>query len=134
MNKAILKQWYLMVSLVLSLYLVVVTILGFTPLKHEAFMKPLNTVSIYVLCFFVVELVVLYIMADSFKTYWKEQWISIIAVLSSLSATALIDGAIAIGSLTGRRRSKASRGSRRSRASRDSNCSRPPKERRSPKP
>lgn len=95
------KQWYLILSLVLSLYLVVVTILGFTPLKDEAFMKPLNTISLYVLGYFVVELIVLLVMADSMKTYLREQWISIIAVLSSLSVTALIDGAIAVGSLTG---------------------------------
>ena len=101
MNRAILKKWYLTLSLILSLYLVVVTILGFTPLKHEPFMKPLNGISIYVLIYFVVELAVLFFLADSFKTYLKEQWISIIAVLSSLSVTALIDGAIAIGSLTG---------------------------------
>lgn len=101
MNKAVLKQWYLILSLVLSLYLVVVTILGFTPLKDEAFMKPLNTISLYVLGYFVVELIVLLVMADSMKTYLREQWISIIAVLSSLSVTALIDGAIAVGSLTG---------------------------------
>ena len=101
MNKAALKQWYLTLSLMLSLYLVVVTILGFTPLKHDAFMKPLNTVSVYVLYFFVIELVVLFFLADSFKTYLKEQWISIVAVLSSLSVTALVDGAIAVGSLTG---------------------------------
>jgi hypothetical protein len=100
-NKAVLKQWYLILSLVLSLYLVVVTILGFTPLKDEAFMKPLNTISLYVLGYFVVELIVLLVMADSMKTYLREQWISIIAVLSSLSVTALIDGAIAVGSLTG---------------------------------
>lgn len=101
MNKSRLKQWYLTLSLMLSLYLVVVTILGFTPLKHEPFMEPLHTLSIYVLVFFVVELVVLYIMANDFKTYIKEQWISIMAVLSSLSVTALIDGAVAVGSLTG---------------------------------
>jgi hypothetical protein len=32
---------------------------------------------------------------------FKTQWISIVAVLSSLSVTALVDGVIAIGSLTG---------------------------------
>jgi len=100
-NKSTLKKWYLTISLVLSLYLVVVTILGFTPLKDEAFMKALNTISLYVLCYFVVELVVLFFMAESMKAYFKENWISIIAVLSSLSVTALIDGAIAVGSLTG---------------------------------
>ena len=100
-NKAVLKKWYLTLSLFLSLYLVVVTILGFTPLKHEPFMEPLNEVSHYVLGFFVVELIVLFFMADSAKTYFKEQWISIIAVLSSVSATAMINGAVAVGSLTG---------------------------------
>jgi len=100
-NKAVLKQWYLVLSLALSLYLVVVTILGFTPLKHEPFMGPLNTISIYVLCFFVAELLVLLFLADSFRTYLKENWISIIAVLSSVSATALVNGAVAVGSLTG---------------------------------
>ena len=101
MNKAVLKKWYLTLSLILSLYLVAVTILGLTPLKHEPFMKPLNTISIYVLCFFVAELVVLFFLADSFTSYLKEQWISIIAVLSSLSVTALINGAVAVGSMTG---------------------------------
>ena len=100
-NKALWKKWYYTLSLILSLYLLAVTILGFTPLKHEAFMKPLNSISMYVLGFFVVELIVLLIMTNNIKTYWKEHWISIVAVLSSLSVTALIDGAIAIGSLTG---------------------------------
>jgi hypothetical protein len=100
-NKAVLKKGYLIFSLVLSLYLLVVTILGFTPLRDEAFMKPLNTISVYVLCYFVLELIVLFFMADNLKTYLKEQWISIIAVLSSLSVTTLIDGVIAVGSLTG---------------------------------
>ena len=101
MNKAVLNKWYLIVSLVLSLYLVVVTVLGFTPLRDEAFMKPLNTISLYLLCYFIIELIVLFLMADNYKSYFKEQWISIIAVLSSISVSALVDGAIAIGSLTG---------------------------------
>jgi len=100
-KKAVLKKWYLTLSLILSLYLLVVTILGFTPLKEEAFMKSLNSISIFVLCYFVVELIVLFFLADNYKTFFKEQWISIIAVLSSLSITVLVDGAIAIGSLTG---------------------------------
>jgi hypothetical protein len=100
-NKAVLKQWYLMLSLVLSLFLVVVTILGFMPLGHAPYMETLHTISIYVLCFFVIELVVLFFLAGSFTSYLKEQWISIIAVLSSLSVAALADGMVAIGSLTG---------------------------------
>ena len=101
MKKAVLKKWYLTLSLILSLYLLVVTILGFTTLKEEAFIKSLNSISIYVLCYFVVELIVLFFLADNYKTFFKEQWISIIAVLSSLSITVLVEGAIAIGSLTG---------------------------------
>ena len=77
--------------------LVVVTILGFT----QPYMETLHTISIYVLFFFVVELVVLFFLADSCKSYLKEQWISIVAVLSSLSVTTLVNGAVAIGSLTG---------------------------------
>ena len=101
MNKAVLKQGYFVLSLVLSLYLVAVTILGFTPLKHEPFMGPLNKISIYVLCFFVAELIVLLFLAKSFQSYLKENWISIVAVLSSISVTALMNGAVAVGSLTG---------------------------------
>lgn len=101
MNKTVLKTWYLTLSLLLSLFLLTVTILEFTPLKHEPFMKPLERFALFVLLFFVVELVVLFFMADNAKTYFKEQWISIVAVLSSLSITAMVDGAVAVGTLTG---------------------------------
>jgi glucan phosphoethanolaminetransferase (alkaline phosphatase superfamily) len=72
-NKTVLKTWYLTLSLLLSLYLLTVTILEFTLLKHEPFMKPLERLALYVLLFFVVELVVLFFMADNAKTYFKEQ-------------------------------------------------------------
>lgn len=101
MSRVVLKKWYLVLSLVLSLYLLLVTIIGFTPLKAEAFMKPLNRISFYALCYFVVELIILFFIADNKKSFFKEQWISIVAVLSSLSVTVLVDGAVAIGSLTG---------------------------------
>ena len=100
MNKLLLKKWYLILSFVLSIYLLIVTILGFTPVS-ETIMDPLNKVAMYILWLFVIELIVLFILAKDFKTFFKEQWISIIAVVSSLSVTMFINAAVGIGSLTG---------------------------------
>lgn len=100
MNKLILKKWYLILSFLLSIYLLVVTILGFTSLSHHI-LDPLESIAHYILWMFVIELIILFIRANEYKTFFKEQWISVIAVLSSLSVTLLVDTVVGIGSLTG---------------------------------
>lgn len=95
-----LKKWYLIFSFLLSLYLVVVTILGFTSISKEA-LKPLEQIAHYILWFFVIELVVIFIQTKNMRKFFKEQWLSIIAVVSSISVTYLINAVTGIGSLTG---------------------------------
>lgn len=95
-----LKKWYLIVSFLLSLYLVFVTVIGFTPVSTEN-KKPLDTVAHYILWLFVAELVVLLITAKNVRTFFKEQWLSILAVGTSISVTQFVDAIVGIGSLTG---------------------------------
>lgn len=102
MERAYLKKWYLILSFILSLYLVVVTILGFTSLSHEI-LAPLETIAHYILWFFIAELVVLFFITKNAKTFFKEQWLSIIAVGTSISVTQFADAIVGIGSLTGLR-------------------------------
>jgi len=99
-NKLLLKKWYLIISFLLSIYLVIVTVLGFTSLS-STILNPLNKIAYYILWFFVAELIVLLFTAKSIKSYFKDQWISIIAVISSLSITLFVDAIVGIGSLTG---------------------------------
>lgn len=102
MKRAYLKKWYLILSFILSLYLVVVTILGFTSLSHEI-LAPLDTIAHYILWFFIAELVVLFFITKNAKTFFKAQWLSIVAVVTSISVTQLADAIVGIGSLTGLR-------------------------------
>ncbi|QJD82926.1 ion transporter [Cohnella herbarum] len=94
------KKWYLVSSLVLSIFLVIVTILSFTPVS-KAILKPLETVAYYVLWFFIVELIVLFFITKDARKFFREQWLSIIAVVSSISVTQLADALVGVGSLTG---------------------------------
>jgi len=100
MQRAYFKKWYLVVSLILSLYLVAVTIIGFTSVP-ESILKPLDEVAYYVLWFFIAELVVLFFVAKDARRFFKEQWLSIVAVVSSISITQLADALVGIGTLTG---------------------------------
>jgi len=94
------KKWYLIVSFIFSLYLVVVTIISFTSAPKEV-KAPLETIAHYVLWCFIIELIVLFIVAKDIRTFFKEQWLSIIAVGTSFSVTQLVDAVLGIGSLTG---------------------------------
>ena len=102
MERAYFKKWYLIISFILSLYLVLVTILGFTSVS-DTIIAPLETVAHYILWFFVIELVVLFMVTKDARTFFKEQWLSILAVGVSISVTQLADVIVGIGSLTGLR-------------------------------
>ena len=99
-RQLVFKKWYLIFSLILSLYLVAVTIIGFTPISKEI-KAPLDQIAYYILWFFVIELVVIFFQTKNVKTFFKQQWLSIIAVVSSISVTFLVDALVGIGSLTG---------------------------------
>jgi len=94
------KKWYLIVSFILSLYLVAVTILGFTSISKDI-KGPLDQIAHYILWIFVIELVYLFFKTKNVSTFLKEQWLSLIAVISSISVTFFIDAVVGIGSLTG---------------------------------
>jgi hypothetical protein len=94
------KKWYLILSFVLSVYLVVVTIVSLTAASKE-FKAPLETIAHYILWFFIVELVVLLIVTKDFRKFLREQWLSILAVGTSISVTTFMDAIVGIGSLTG---------------------------------
>ncbi len=94
------KKWYLIVSFLLSLYLVFVTIIGFTSVSKQI-KEPLDTVAHYILWLFVAELIVLLFAAKNVRTFFKEQWLSILAVGTSISVTQFVDAIVGIGSLTG---------------------------------
>jgi len=100
MSKAYFKKWYLIVSLILSLYLVGVTIVSFTSVSKEI-KVPLETAAHYILWFFIVELAVLFWMTKDARRFFKEQWLSILAVVSSISVTQFVDAVVGLGSLTG---------------------------------
>jgi len=100
MRIALFKKWYLVLSLILSLYLIVVTIIGFTSVS-PAIKAPLDKVAYYVLWFFVAELIVLFIVTRDARRFFKEQWLGIVAVLSSISVTTLAEALVGVGSLTG---------------------------------
>jgi len=100
MARTKLNKWYLIVSFFLSLYLVFVTIVGFTAVSKEI-KEPLETVAHYILWLFIAELVVLLIASKDIRTFFKEQWLSILAVGTSISVTQFADAIVGIGSLTG---------------------------------
>jgi hypothetical protein len=100
MSKAYFKKWYLIVSLILSLYLVGVTIVSFTSVSKEI-KAPLETAAHYILWLFIVELGVLFLMTKDVRRFFKEQWLSILAVVSSISVTQFVDAVVGLGSLTG---------------------------------
>lgn len=94
------KKWYLIVSFFLSLYLVVVTILGFTPISKEI-LAPLDRIAYYILWFFIAELIVIFFITKNVRRFFKEQWLSILAVGTSISVTQFMEAVVGIGSLTG---------------------------------
>jgi hypothetical protein len=94
------KKWYLITSFILSIYVVVITVLGFTSIP-KSIMTPLNQIAYYILWIFIIELLVLFIKRNNMRTFFKEQWLSIIAVGSSVSVTAFLDAIVGLGSLTG---------------------------------
>ncbi|MFC4599929.1 ion transporter [Cohnella hongkongensis] len=100
MSKAYFKKWYLIVSLILSLYLVFVTVLSFTSVS-KAIRAPLETAAYCILWFFVIELGVLFFLTKDVRRFFKEQWLSILAVVSSISVTQFVDAVVGLGSLTG---------------------------------
>jgi hypothetical protein len=100
MKRKLFKKWYLMLSFLLSLYLVAVTIIGFTTVSPDV-KEPLEKAAHVILWFFVAELVVLFVLTKDFRKFWKEQWISILAVGTSISVTQLLHSIAGIGSLTG---------------------------------
>ncbi|MBP1994141.1 ion transporter [Paenibacillus eucommiae] len=100
MERSYYKKWYLIVSFILSLYLVLVTILGFTSVSKEI-KAPFEAVAHYILWFFIIELVVLFFAAKDIRTFFKEQWLSILAVGTSFSITQFMEAVVGIGSLTG---------------------------------
>lgn len=100
MQRKYFKKWYLISSFILSFYLVLVTIVGFTSVSKEI-KAPLDTIAHYVLWFFIAELVVLFFITKDARTFFKEQWLSILAVGTSISVTQLMNGIAGIGSLTG---------------------------------
>lgn len=100
MSKAYFKKWYLIVSLILSLYLVFVTVLSFTSVSKEI-RAPLETAAHYILWFFIIELGVLFFITKDVRRFFKEQWLSILAVVSSISVTQFVDAVVGLGSLTG---------------------------------
>ncbi len=100
MPKAHFKKWYLIVSLILSLYLVGVTIVSFTTVSKDI-KAPLETAARFILWFFIVELGVLFLVTKDVRRFFKEQWLSILAVVSSLSVTQFVDAVVGLGSLTG---------------------------------
>lgn len=67
MARAHLKKWYLIVSFLLSLYLVFVTVVGFTS-ASKTIKEPLENVAHYVLWFFIAELIVLFCAARDIRT------------------------------------------------------------------
>ena len=100
MNRYRWKSLYLIVSFVFSLFLVMVTVLGFTSVS-EAIKAPLDEIAHWILWFFVAELIVLLLTADSFRGFLKEQWLSILAVGTSISVTQFAEAIVGVGSLTG---------------------------------
>ncbi|MFC4304366.1 ion transporter [Cohnella boryungensis] len=94
------KKWYLILSFILSLYLIIVTILSFTSISKEI-KAPLDTIAYYILWFFVAELAVLFFLTRNIRTFLKEQWLSILAVATSISITQFVEAIAGIGSLTG---------------------------------
>jgi hypothetical protein len=94
------KKWYLVTTFVLSIYVIVITILGFTSIS-KSIMAPLNQIAYYILWFFIIELIVLFIKTRNIRTFLKEQWLGIIAVGSSVSVTVFVDAIVGLGSLTG---------------------------------
>lgn len=100
MSRAYFKKWYLVTSLILSLFLVLVTILSFTSVS-KTIKDPLEAFAYYVLWFFIVELIVLFFVTGDGRKFFQEQWLSIVAVVSSISVTQLADALVGIGSLTG---------------------------------
>ncbi|MFF2092740.1 ion transporter [Paenibacillus sp. NPDC058174] len=94
------KKWYLIFSFILSLFIVFVTILGFTSVSKEI-KEPLDAAAHYILWFYVIELVALFFLAKDARTFFKEQWLSLLAVGTSISATQILEGVYGIGSLTG---------------------------------
>ncbi|WP_239616379.1 ion transporter [Cohnella mopanensis] len=99
-NGKTIKKWYLIISFLLSLYLVVVTIVSLTAASPEI-KAPLEAVAHYILWFFIAELAVLLIVTKDFRKFLKEQWLSILAVGTSISVTQFMDAIVGIGSLTG---------------------------------
>ncbi|BBI31230.1 ion transporter [Cohnella abietis] len=100
MERKYFKKWYLILSFILSLFLVFVTILGFTSVSKDI-KAPLDTIAHYILWFYIVELIVLFFMTKNARTFFKEQWLSILAVGTSISVTQFIDAVVGVGSLTG---------------------------------
>jgi len=100
MSKAYFKKWYLVVSLILSLFLVFVTVISFTSVSKDI-KTPLETIAHYILWFFIIELGVLLFVTKDVRRFFKEQWLSILAVVSSISVTQFVDAVVGLGSLTG---------------------------------
>jgi len=100
MNKHRWKTAYLIFSFLLSVYLAVITVLGFTSLS-KVLLHPWERAGHYILWFFVGELAVMLLLSRDVKKFWKEQWISVVAVAVSLSVTQWLDVVAGIGSLTG---------------------------------
>ncbi|WP_042168625.1 hypothetical protein [Paenibacillus gorillae] len=94
------KKWYLIFSFILSIFIVFVTILSFTSVSKDV-KAPLDAIAHYILWFYVIELAALFLLAKDARTFFKEQWLSLLAVGTSISATQLLEGVVGIGSLTG---------------------------------